>query len=143
MHPELTRMFARLQQVSTLDFQAQSLDGSQMAWNHQARGDTQTVFSDGILTFRDRFRLDNGRLCRDEKQWRLEDGGLAFYHYRHQAFEQIFLFRIQDNAIRADKPYACMPDDYFGTLTWRDNAVVLTIEIRGTRKNEVIRYTYR
>ncbi|QEY24229.1 hypothetical protein [Neisseria animalis] len=136
-------VFQRLRRVSRLCFESRSLAGSKMDWNCCGNGETLTGFADGVLTFSDRFRLDNGRICRDEKQWRQEEGGLAFYHYREQRFQRIFLFRETENGLLAEQPYACMPDDYFGSLTVCGGAVVLTIRIVGSRKNELIRYEYR
>lgn len=139
----LQKMFDRLAAVQTLTFASQSLAGSQMAWNCTGAGETEVVREDNLLTFRDRFRLDTGRVCRDEKQWRLLSGSLEFFHYRNRAFERIFTFRERGGIIEAEQPYACMPDDYFGMLRSDSASVGLTIKIVGTRKNEIIRYVYR
>ncbi|STZ75456.1 hypothetical protein [Bergeriella denitrificans] len=138
----VNEMFQRLRGVTRLRFESCSLPGSQMGWNCSGRGRTDTDFSDGILTFSDRFSLDNGRACRDDKQWRPEEGGLGFYRLRHQVFERIFLFRPVDGKLAAERPYLCAPDDYDGSLEWQGSGIVLRIAIRGRRKNEQIRYFY-
>ncbi|WP_123805666.1 hypothetical protein [Neisseria chenwenguii] len=139
----LEKIFERLASVQTLAFASQSLSGSKMDWNCTGEGETEVVRAGNLLTFRDRFRLDTGRVCRDEKQWRLFSDGLEFFHYRNQVFERIFTFRECGGGIEAEQPYACMPDDYFGELFSDGTSVTLTIKIVGTRKNEVIRYVYR
>lgn len=140
---KLSDIFQKLACIKTLYFESQSLDGSQMDWNCSGSGETSVEQSGSLLTFRDRFHLDNGRLCRDDKQWLLENGGLAFFHYREQAFRWIFTFHEQDGGIVCTQPYFCAPDCYSGVLSADGAEVVLTIEIKGRRKNEVIRYVYR
>lgn len=140
---KLSDIFQKLSRIETLFFESSSLNGSQMGWNCSGRGETSVGKSGMLLTFRDRFRLDNGRICRDDKQWLLEEGGLAFFHYREQRFQRIFTFQEHGGAIICRQPYLCAPDCYFGTLAADSMQTVLTIRIKGTRKNEVIRYVYR
>ena len=139
----LNDLFQRLSQVHTLQFESRSLNGSKMDWNCSGAGHTEAVLSDSLLTFHDHFRLDNGRPCHDKKQWQLADGALIFAHYRNQIFEPIFTFRAADGVMVADRPYACIPDDYFGELAWHGDDIIFTIKIIGSRKNELIRYVYR
>ncbi|WP_416192099.1 DUF6314 family protein [Neisseria sp. CCUG12390] len=140
---KLPDIFQKLARVKILHFESQSLDGSQMDWNCSGTGETSVEQNGSLLTFRDRFRLDNGRLCRDDKQWLLEDGGLTFFHYREQAFRRIFTFCEQGGDIVCTQPYLCAPDCYSGGLAFDGDGIMLTIRIQGKRKNEVIRYVYR
>lgn len=139
----LPHFFQRLCQVKTLRFQAHSLNGSQMGWNHSGEGVTQTQLENHVLTFHDTFTLDNGRLCQDWKQWRLEDEILAFYHWRQQAFEPILRFEWRDGLLHSQQPYLCQPDYYDGQLYEQNDEIVLKLSIVGKRKNEQISYFYR
>lgn len=139
----MNSIFKRLERISALRFESQSLAGSKMDWNCTGIGETSVAHEVNLLTFSDRFRLDNGRICRDEKQWQLEGNALIFLHNRQQAFERIFTFRMKNGTICAEMPYSCPPDLYSGALEILPDCIILSIQIQGALKNEIVRYIYR
>ena len=138
-----TDLFRKMQRVRQLFFRCQSGHGSRMDWNHHGSGHTTITVEGTDIYFDDAFVLDNQRPCHDKKRWRFVENGVEFHHFREQQYSKIFEFVWQNGQLIALAPYGCPPDTYSGNLLLRDDSIVFTIAIQGTRKDEQIEYVYR
>lgn len=107
-----------------------------MDWHVHAFGATTLHITEHCLDYHDQFRAQN-RDFSDKKRWVWHNNRLQFWHERAGAYQRVFEF---DQALCAE--HHCSPDVYRGSLQLLDNAVLLTIEIVGQRKNECLTYRY-
>ncbi len=139
-------IFHAMRHVERLDFASRSGPRSTMNWNHLGSGKVEVTVDGDDIHFVDRFVLENGLHCEDRKCWRFTADGIVFRHFRQQQYQDILL--LVPDPERADRlfahsPFHCPPDDYDGMLLLMDHALVLSLSISGTRKDEHIQYAYR
>ena len=66
---------------------------------------------------------------------------VEFWHDRGNSYEKIFEFSNKDEVYYA-KEFECGNDTYMSKLTVQENDVLLMIQIKSDKKNEVIEYKY-
>ena len=140
--------------IEKLDFNSQSLPGSEMDWNYTGYGKTEVIQKENGIYFIDNIIVGKKLHISDEKLWIFNKRKLEFWHKRNLEFEKIFVFSIIKRDEKTDyrefeqvlmsEPdcYMCGKDIYTGSVLIKKKEVIFSIEIKSETKNEKITYRY-
>ena len=137
----MKKLFELLKQTNKLIFTSSSLCRSEMNWNYTGEGSTIVSVDNNKIHFLDRITLDNRMSYEDKKLWVFDGEKVEFWHDRGNSYEKIFEFSNKDEVYYA-KEFECGNDTYMSNLTVQENDVLLMIQIKSDKKNEVIEYKY-
>lgn len=143
MPSKVTEIQSLFREFQTIEFESKSAIGSRMNWNASGRGFVTVFEAQNILEFHEKIKLENGINCEDQKNWIFRDDVIIFQRFNYGKLENIFEFeRVENGQFAAKKIFHCAPDFYNAFLEILPRSAILKIEIRGTKKNEILRYVY-
>ena len=152
MNYNTSYFFEILKGMRKFSFKSKSLENSEMDWNYKGIGNTKVVteiFSDGYkIYYYDEIFIENyydedrNFILKDRKMWCINGNVLEFYHFRNNEYERILKFVFINDKFILRNSYECEPDIYSGDIQFFDYGFSFSIRIKGTRKDELIEYTY-
>jgi hypothetical protein len=128
--------------VDKLVFSSSSMGNSQMDWNYNGNGKTAVTCENNKIYFLDRITIDDRLSYEDKKMWVFDQDELEFWHFRNNAYEKIFTFSKWDYNLLMAGEYICSEDVYMGRIEVEDDGIVFMMEIKSSKKNELIKYKY-
>ena len=137
-----------------MTFTAQSLRGSRMNWNGQAKAsvtvNTQTSTQGNII-----YLFEKGQFCPDattsaipfSNTFKLvcRSDSIVFYHERFGADNPVWLFDLvatDHNTLKNKTIHQCAQDQYSVLVTLNEKNIEMMWQIHGPKKNEKIHYHY-
>ncbi len=143
----IANLWQRLQTVSQYTFVANNAAGSQTDWSGQGSGSVAIETGDSEITFIETgiYETPEGKILNTRNRYRWVSEKSEIQIWQLQRGEWVYLLSLEyvsEFEWKTREPHLCVADEYVMDLKVESDALLVTWQIKGPRKNERIEYRY-